>query len=76
MSPGSFRFITALFTVECCLLPSAIGYPDDRPDTQGIIVMEKICAGALRANLAGALNIKTCQSLYAAGKLPSPARPR
>jgi hypothetical protein len=74
MSPGRFRFITALFTIECCVLPSAIGYPDDRPDTQGIIVMEEICAGAMRADLAGALNIKACQSLHAAGKIAFPAR--
>jgi hypothetical protein len=72
MSAGSL--ITALFAVEFCILPSAIGFPDDRPDTQGVIVMEKICAGALRADLAGALNIETCRGLYATGKITPPAQ--
>jgi hypothetical protein len=70
--------ITVLFAVEFCVLPSAIGFPDEGPDIQAVIVTEEICAAALRAgaDLAGALNMKTCHSLSAEGIIAPRARSR
>jgi hypothetical protein len=70
------RLIVTLFAVEFIVLPSAIGFPDERPDAHGMIPIERICAGMRRANPHNDFNLKTCQNLSAAGMVAPTTRSR
>jgi hypothetical protein len=70
------RLIVTLFAIEFIVLPSAIGFPDERPDTHGMILIEMICAGMRHADPNNDFNLKTCQSLSAAGKIAPAPRSR